>query len=223
MDLKILRPSSSSIWLKCPASYFLSKDSEELFGEEESSVFADAGTYYHQCMENLVKGLPFERNKFCLTLTKEKEIQTNALSSYETFIVPMLQGAEFVTCEERINKGFDNGWGISGQIDLKFIKNGVMNILDYKYGKGIIEATSPQLSCYALLASQGLPVKVWVLQPRVKKPMTSREISVEENLVFESTLRDYINSDLNVETPQCRPELSVCKYCKGGKLCQYKI
>lgn len=220
---QVLRPSSSDLWFSCPASFFLCKDAERLFGVEESSVFADAGTYYHSCMENLVKGKAIERNKLGLVLAKEKEIQDYANKTYEEVIKPLISDCEVLQCERRIKKEICNGWFVSGQIDLMFVKDSTCYIIDYKYGKKPVNVASMQLSCYALLSDTPYDIKVGILQPRLKKSITFRDISKLEVDNLNISLREFIDNELKVEAPRCCPEPKRCKYCYGRKVCNYKI
>lgn len=219
----VLRPSGSDLWFSCPASFFLCKDAERLFGVEESSVFADAGTYYHSCMENLVKGKAIERNKLGLVLAKEKEIQDYANKTYEEIIKPLISGCEDLQCERRINKEICDGWSISGQIDLMFVKDSTCYIIDYKYGKKPVNVASMQLSCYALLSDTPYDIKVGILQPRLKKCITFRDVSKSEISDLRDNIERFIETELDVTAPRCCPEPKRCKYCYGRKVCNYKI
>ena len=149
----VLSASSSERWLNCPPSARLSEAYED-----RGSDYAAEGTDAHTLCEFRLKqalGIPVEDPIENLSwYNEEMEECANAYASYVMELLSMEKlfcSDPVVMIEQRVDfsRWVKDGFGTA---DCIVIADGVMNICDYKHGKGV-EVTAvdnPQMKLYAL-------------------------------------------------------------------------
>lgn len=149
----ILSASSSERWLNCTPSARLCENYED-----KVSDYAAEGTDAHSLCEFRLKqalGLPAEDPTSNLTWYNEE--MEECAAGYAAYVVELLETAKqtcgdpVVMIEQRVDfsRWAQNGFGTA---DCIIIADGVMNICDYKHGKGVeVSAVeNPQMMLYAL-------------------------------------------------------------------------
>lgn len=149
----ILSASSSERWLNCPPSARLCEAYED-----KGSDYAAEGTDAHTLCEYRLKqalGIPAEDTIENLGWYNEE--MEECAAGYAAYVVELLETAKqtcsdpVVMIEQRVNfsRWVKEGFGTA---DCIIIADGVMNICDYKHGKGVeVSAVgNPQMRLYAL-------------------------------------------------------------------------
>ena len=226
MSHALLGPSGAKRWMSCtPSARF-----EEQFAESESN-FAAEGTAAHALAEAILS----EDKKAFATAKKSKyyngEMQ-EAIDGYVEIVTEKFNEAKarsvdaILMLEQRLDfshwvpEGFGTG-------DVVIIADGVLEVIDLKYGKGVpVEAEdNPQLRLYGLGAYNAYNilydidlVRMTIVQPRLDS-VTTDEISVKDLIAWadeEVKPRadlawagegEYISGDH-------------CKFCKGKVRCR---
>ena len=172
----VLSASSSERWLNCPPSARLCENYED-----KGSDYAAEGTDAHALCEFRLKqalGIPAEDPIENLTWYNE-EMEDYA-AGYAAYVMELLETAKqtcsdpVVMIEQRVDftRWVPDGFGTA---DCILIADGVMNIVDYKHGKGVeVSAVeNPQMMLYALGALEifdGIyditEVRMTIYQPR---------------------------------------------------------
>jgi len=194
----LLGASAAHRWMHCPPSARLTEDMED-----SSSIFAQEGTLAHELGE-------LELNYQLKNITKRKynaelkKIQADELYSadmpdhvgvYTGYVMERLAEAKarskdaLAFLEQRLDfsswvpEGFGTG-------DTVIISDGVIEIVDLKYGKGVEVSAidNPQMMLYALGAYHEYDwlyaperVKMTIVQPRIDN-ISSFEMTVEDLL-----------------------------------------
>lgn len=196
----VLSASSSHRWLCCPPSARLADRFSE---SNRTSVYAEEGTLAHEfCNLELDawRGVLDEKTakKERTKLKKDKMYKAEMdgyVADYVTYVRELFAEAQQRTpdavllVEERLDYSHYAPEG-EGTGDCCIIGDGIMDIIDYKYGKGIpVSATeNSQLMLYALgalikyeLMYDIHTVRLHIFQPRtVPQNINSWEISVTE-------------------------------------------
>lgn len=231
----ILSPSSAQRWLNCTPSARL----EQQF-PDKAGVAAEEGTLAHSLGELLIR-------KSLKEVTKKQfekllaEIQKNSLyepamlgyaEDYATFVMEKFSEAQshtkdaMIFLEQRLNltdyvpDGFGTG-------DAGIIANHVLDIIDLKYGKGVVVSAenNKQMMLYALgwlrefdfLYSINV-VRMTIYQPRIDN-ISTFEMSVEE-------LKSWANNELIPKAQMAFDGVgeflpgSHCKFCKIRATCR---
>lgn len=191
----ILSASGASRWLNCTPSARL----EEEYGEKKSSEFAAEGTLAHEIAElmlrrNVLKEI--DDDTYNKELNKHKQ---NSLFNTEMLdVLPMYVDYCWSTYQERGLETKQVDFLIEEKLDFKdyvpesfgtadcvILADGILEVIDLKYGKGIkVSAENNcQLMLYGLgaMAKLGLfydikSVKLTIIQPRLES-ISSWEIS----------------------------------------------
>ena len=149
----ILSASSSDRWLHCPPSARLCEAYED-----KGSDYAAEGTDAHTLCEFRLKqalGIPAEDPIENLSWYNEE--MEECAAGYAAYVVELLETAK-LTCsdpvvmiEQRVDfsRWVQDGFGTA---DCILIADGVLNIVDYKHGKGVevSAVANPQMQLYAL-------------------------------------------------------------------------
>lgn len=190
----ILSPSAAHRWMNCTAAPMLEKDVED-----KGSVFAEEGTLAHAyCAKKLKKFLKLD--------TSGEEIEISALNdkyhtgemdeytdNYKVIVLEKFNAARKRTRDARLlvevrldfSRYVPEAFGTSDAI---IIADGVMEVIDFKYGKGVrVSATeNPQMMIYALGAWDAFnfeydirKVRMTIVQPRIDN-MSEYELTAEE-------------------------------------------
>lgn len=231
----LLSASGSSRWLNCTPSARL----EEKRKESETSVYAQEGTLAHEfgdiCLRNFngeisSKVFTTEMSKLRKDklYTKEMEPEVGKYINYvtESFNVARSKtpGAILIV-EERLDFSHivENGFGTG---DACIIADGVLWVIDLKYGKGVrVEATNnPQLKLYGLGALRAFElmydihtVRLVVMQPRLDH-ISEWDISVDDlnnwgaEVVKPKALQAYAGKGTQKAGDWCR-------WCKVSGMC----
>ena len=222
----LLSASSAHRWLKCTPSPVL-----ELQFEEQSSAFADEGTAAHALAEYKLRrylGQECERpeseyeNEEMERCTEEyleyaAELITQAKTISKDTIILIEQKLDF-SCY--VPEGFGTG-------DLIVISDNVLEICDFKYGKGIEVSSenNPQMKLYALGALNLFgslydikAVRMHIFQPRLENISIS-EISVDELTEWaETELKEKAGLAIKGEGKFLPGEH--CRFCKARHKCR---
>lgn len=184
----LLAASHAERWIACPPSARLEEKFRESCGEE-TSVYAEEGTLAHEFAELRMRKIDgsITPAEFNIRLEKlrshelySEEIEEN-VDKYTSYILEAYASAKTKTTdpvlfiEERLDFSsiVPDGFGTG---DAGIIADGVMEIIDLKYGKGIrVDAKeNPQLMLYALGALYAYEmmydihqVKMTIVQPRM--------------------------------------------------------
>ena len=172
----ILSASSSERWLHCPPSARLCEAYED-----KGSDYAAEGTDAHALCEFRLKqalGIPTENPVESLSWYNEE--MEECAAGYAAYVVELLETAKqtctdpVVMIEQRVDfsRWVQEGFGTA---DCILIADGVLNIVDYKHGKGVeVNAVAnPQMKLYALGALEIFDgiydidiVRMTIFQPR---------------------------------------------------------
>lgn len=180
-----LSASGSKRWMSCTPSVRL----EESF-EETTSVFAEEGTAAHELSEIMLayelgntKKPTYTRalNKFMKENTYYSEEMKDYVEEYVAYVMERVNAMRaktkdaLVLIEQRLDfsEWVPDGFGTG---DVLIIGDGLMEIIDLKYGKGVVvEAEdNPQMKLYALGAMHAhdmlydiREVSMTIMQPRL--------------------------------------------------------
>lgn len=179
----VLSASSSERWLNCPPSARLCEAYED-----KGSDYAAEGTDAHTLCEYRLKqalGIPVEDPIENLSWYNEE--MEECATGYATYVVELLETAKqtcsdpVVMIEQRVDfsRWVQEGFGTA---DCILIADGVLNIVDYKHGKGVEVSAegNTQLSLYSLGALEIFDgiydidrVCVHIFQPRKSNVVSS--------------------------------------------------
>jgi len=232
----LLSASGSDRWMSCtPSPRF-----EEEFPEQESSVYAEEGTLAHEFgdidLRLYVGELSKKQHRFAVRKLKKHE-----LYSEEEMLDEVAKYTEYVTLQfeeaKRLNSGavllverkvdltdyIENGFGTT---DSTIISDGVLEVIDLKYGKGVQVSAedNSQLKLYGLgsLKEHELlydihTVRLTIVQPRLNT-ISVWEISAED-------LLDWAENEVLPRAQQAyagEGELVAgdhCKWCRAKNRC----
>lgn len=179
----VLSASSSERWLNCPPSARLCEAYED-----KGSDYAAEGTDAHTLCEYRLKqalGIPAEAPIENLSWYNEE--MEECAAGYAAYVVELLETAKqtcsdpVVMIEQRVDfsRWVQEGFGTA---DCILIADGVLNIVDYKHGKGVEVSAegNTQLSLYSLGALEIFDgiydidrVCVHIFQPRKSNVVSS--------------------------------------------------
>lgn len=222
----ILGASSSHKWLNCPPSARL----EEQF-ENPTSVYAEEGTLAHSLGEALISN----------DSKAIKEIKGNPLynsdmqqhcEDYRDFVLELLNEAKAITpdasllLEQRLDfsKWVEEGFGTG---DAVIVADGVMRIIDLKYGQGVEVSAheNTQMMLYALGAYNSFEmlydiqsIIMIIYQPRIKN-YSSYEISVVDLLTWAVNVL-VPAAKLAYEGKGSYKAGDHCRFCRAKHLCK---
>ena len=199
----LLSPSSAHRWLHCTASPRL-----EEHEEDKGSIFAQEGTLAHAYCARALKrflGLPTDGED--AEIDSLSELHDNAMdehvAGYAATVLGKLEAARKMTPDARllVETRLDFSEWVPeafGTADAVIIADGVMDVIDFKYGRGVrVDAdNNPQMMIYALGALRlfdleyGISqVRMTIIQPRLDH-VSEWETSAAELLSWaEKTLR----------------------------------
>ena len=224
--------------MACPGSV-----REEARYPDESGAAAIDGTHSHTLLEHCIKGgladptnmvgvrLKDDDGEF--VVDADRAARVKVAIDYIRSRMAELPFCE-VLAERKVNPAYYLGRDdLSGTADVQIRAPGILEIIDYKDGMGIVEAAdNPQLELYALgaLASLGVPinqptgydvVRMTIVQPKlVVKGMpavTTHEVKVTDLL---AKLGNYVVKAAATDAPDA-PLVSGdhCKFCRHKGAC----
>lgn len=229
----LLSPSASHRWLHCTAAPRLEEGIKD-----EGSDYAAEGTLAHAyCAMKLKEflGLPTDGEKEEIAALQEK-YGTGEMSeytdTYATIVLEKFNAARAVTpdaqllVETRLDFS-DYVPDAFGTADAIIIADGTMEIIDFKYGKGVkVSAVeNPQMMIYALGAYARFAfeyridnLRATIVQPRIDN-LSEYEITVEELTSWASNvLTTAAEKAYKGEGPQTPG--SWCQFCKVKNQCR---
>lgn len=228
----ILSPSAAHRWLNCTAAPLFEKDVED-----KGSTFAEEGSLAHaycakKLKEFLGKGVS-EENKEIAELNEQYHSgeMDEYTDTYKTIVLEKFNAARAKTKDAQLlvevkldfSHYVPNAFGTS---DAVIIADGCMEVIDFKYGKGVkVSAVeNPQMMIYALGAWDLFnfeynitKVKMTIVQPRL------------DNLSeFEISVGDLINWAVDVLEPKAKEAYAGgtqkpgdwCQFCKVKAKCR---
>lgn len=229
----LLSPSAAHRWMNCGAAPRL----EATVPDTESS-YAQEGTLAHAYCARKLKdylGLP--------TAAEEREIAELAdmyhtgemdeyTDAYAAIVLEKLNSARMVTRDARllVETRLDFSAYVPeafGTSDATIIADGCMEIIDFKYGKGVkvSAVNNPQMMIYALGAYEAYnfeyrieSVRMTIVQPRIDN-LSEFEMTVPELLEWaENELRPKAAAAYAGDAPQSPGDW--CQFCKVKCRCK---
>lgn len=234
----LLSASGASRWLNCTPSARLEEKFEES-SPSSTSVYAEEGTLAHEFGDiNLRKAAGQITKKVYdaeIKKLRAHELYTDEMEGevdkYVTYVLETLAVARQSTSdavlmiEERLDFSHlvEQGFGTG---DAGVIANGVAEIIDLKYGKGIRVSAeeNPQLMLYASGALRGFEllydihtIRMTIVQPRLDH-ISSWEISVKDLIKWgEQTVKPAATKAYSGKGLQKAGDH--CKWCKVKAMC----
>ena len=220
----ILSPSAAHRWMNCTAAPLLEKDVED-----KGSTFAEEGTLAHAyCAKKLKEflGLSVDDENAEIAQLAEKYHSGEMdeyTDTYKTIVLEKFNAARTKTKDAQLlvevkldfSHYVPDAFGTSDAI---IIADGVMEVIDFKYGKGVkVSAVeNPQMMIYALGACDLFnfeyniqKVRMTIVQPRI------------DNLSeFEINATDLINWAVDELQPKAKEAYAGGKQ-KPGEWCQF--
>ena len=227
----LLSASSSKQWLNCPPSARL----QENF-PNESSVYAEEGTFAHSICEYKVKKYLHERVRRPQSeefYTEELEQSTDAYYEFVVGVVEEMKrnGCEpLVLVEERVDYSHIAPSGF-GTADMLIIGHdaegrGILHICDYKNGKGVfVDAHhNSQMMLYAIGALHAYGyiypieiVRMSIIQPRLDN-ISTYECSREELEAWGESIKDTAKMAYEGKGEQKAGDW--CRFCRAKPVCR---
>ena len=239
-----LSPSRAHRWMVCPGSI----REEAKYPEQDGGPAAKDGTHSHTLLEHCVKAqladptamvgvkMKDHEGEFVVDADRAARVKS-AIEYLKSRVNEIVTGGHFpeVLAENRVNPAWLIGRDdLSGTVDVQIRGGGVVEIIDYKDGMGVVSAKdNKQLEQYAMgvLASFKLPVnaeypyhtvKLTIIQPKLAikgmPPITSHTLSTKEMLdkIPEMVVKAKATEDPNAPLV---PGDSQCKFCRAKGSC----
>lgn len=218
----ILRPSSASRWIACPASVRLS----EGVPYEPAGEAAQIGTAIHALAEKCFgTGEAAEaylgKSVEGITMTQENVDFAQAHLDHITNLKSEL-GA--VKVEQYVTVIDNTAVKLGGTADVIGFGNGILEIADLKTGRGYVDADSDQMKIYALgtlakIKSKPVEtVRLSIIQPH-SGPTRTHTMTVDElNSWKADVLIPAIAESANKDA-QPKPSTDACRYCPAKVIC----
>ena len=227
----LLSASSSKQWLNCPPSARL----QEQF-PNESSVYAEEGTFAHSVCEYKVKKYLHERVKRPQSEEYYSEELEQSTDTYYEFVVSVIEemkqgGCEpLVLVEERVDYSHiaPSGFGTADMVVIGHDADGrgILHICDYKNGKGVfVDADhNSQMMLYALGALHAYgyiytieTVRMSIIQPRLDNISTC-EMTAVELAAWGESIRE--TAKLAYEGKGEQKAGDWCRFCRAKPVCR---
>lgn len=224
----VLSASSANRWLHCPPSVRLSEGYMD-----KASVFAMEGTSAHElCEYKLRSALGMEAENPTENLDFYNTEMEECAEGYATYILELVEKAKeicsdpVVMVEQRVDfsRYVPEGFGTA---DCIIIADKILNIVDYKHGKGVEVSAenNPQMKLYALGALELFDclydiskVQMTIFQPRLS--------NVSVFVMNKADLLNWANDELTTKAElafEGKGELCCgewCKFCKAKANCK---
>lgn len=227
----LLSASSSKQWLHCPPSVRL----QEGF-PNESSVYAEEGTFAHEICEYKVKKYLHQRVKRPQSEEYDTEEIEQITDIYAEFVIGIIEKMKENGCEplafveERVNYSHiaPSGFGTADMLIIGKDENGkgILHIVDYKNGKGVFVDVdhNSQMMLYALggLATYGFLydieiVRMSIIQPRLDN-ISTFECSRQELEEWGESIKPI--AKLAYEGKGEQKPGDWCRFCRAKPVCK---
>ena len=226
----VLSASSSKQWIHCPPSARL----QEPF-PNDSSVFAEEGTWAHELCEYNVNKYLHERKKRPQSEFYTEEIE-QATDIYAEFVISIIEGMKrngvepLCFVEERLD--FSNivpeGFGTGDMIILGKDEQGrgLIHICDYKNGKGVfVDAhENSQMMLYATGALNAYGyiyeieiVRMSIIQPRLEN-ISTYEMTADDLRTWGESIKPIAQMAFEGKGEQNPGEW--CRFCRAKPVCK---
>lgn len=231
----VLSASGAHRWLYCTPSARL----EEQFPDSTSEA-AREGTLAHELSElkirHFVHTADFGKAKYTRAVNKLKkdELWQNEMDGYTEEYLDYVK-ASFLgfpaTPYAAIEKQVDFSTYVPegfGTADCILIGSGMLQIIDFKYGKGVPVSAegNPQLALYALGAYESYKflypitkIKLSIVQPRLPDGISDWECSLEELLSFGEFAKKKADLAWKGEGTYS-PGEKTCRFCRAKAQCR---
>ena len=226
----VLSASSSKQWIHCPPSARL----QEPF-PNDSSVFAEEGTWAHELCEYKVKKYLHERKKRPQSEFYTEEIE-QATDIYAEFVISIIEGMKrngvepLCFVEERLD--FSNivpeGFGTGDMIILGKDEQGrgLIHICDYKNGKGVfVDAhENSQMMLYATGALNAYGyiyeieiVRMSIIQPRLEN-ISTYEMTADDLRTWGESIKPIAQMAFEGKGEENPGDW--CRFCRAKPVCK---
>lgn len=233
----LLSASGAHRWLECTPSAQL-----ELQFPQSTSEYAEEGTAAHELCEltarywlGEISEAEYENQRDELAKGKYYNVEMQECANdYAKFVAEKTAAARetcedaFTALEVRVDfsKYVKDGFGTG---DCIIVSDNVLEIIDFKYGKGVrVEAAgNPQMKLYALGAYLEYntlfdidSVRMTIFQPRLSGVQSSDEITVKELLEW---AEKYVKPRAKLAYKgegEFAPSEEVCKFCRAKAQCK---
>lgn len=224
----VLSASSANRWLHCPPSVRLSEGYMD-----KASAFAMEGTSAHElCEYKLRSALGMEAENPTENLDFYNTEMEECAEGYATYILELVEKAKetcsdpVIMVEQRVDfsRYVPEGFGTA---DCIIIADDILNIVDYKHGKGVEVSAedNPQMKLYALGALELFDclydiskVQMTIFQPRLS--------NISVFVMDKADLLNWANDELTAKAElafEGKGELCCgewCKFCKAKSNCK---
>lgn len=233
----LLSASGAHRWLECTPSAQL-----ELQFPQSTSEYAEEGTAAHELCEltarywlGEISEAEYENQRDELAKGKYYNAEMQECANDYAKLVAEKTAAARETCEDAFtalevrvdfSKYVKDGFGTG---DCIIVSDNVLEIIDFKYGKGVrVEAAgNPQMKLYALGAYLEYntlfdidSVRMTIFQPRLSGVQSSDEITVKELLEW---AEKYVKPRAKLAyrgEGEFAPSEEVCKFCRAKAQCK---
>lgn len=226
----LLGASSAARWIACPPS---ARATEHLPGE--TSKYAEEGTRAHEVCEGTLRHrlAEWEHDQpvnFLLKAPDNPPEMLKAANQYVDFVhlqwgLYLHQPEVFIEQEVDVSQWVPGGFGTC---DCLLIGDGILHIIDFKYGQGVPvnPERNPQLMYYALGAYALLDgieevstVRLSIVQPRMQEEPQTWEISLADLLTWaRDVLQPAAEMAWKGEGEFCTGPH--CRFCKAHPTCR---
>ena len=238
-----LSPSKRHRWALCPGSI----REEAKFPDEGSGAAAIDGTHSHTLLEHCIKGgladpkdmigvrMKDHDGEFVVDADRAERVKIAI--EYIRTRVAAFNGLAEVIAEERVDpQWFTHRDDLSGTVDVQIIGGGVLEIVDYKDGMGVVSAENNlQLEQYAIgkLAECRLgwnvphhypwsEIRMTIVQPKLMlrgmSGISTWTVTTKQLLDRVSVLSNEARATDNPDAPLV-PGESQCKFCRAKGSC----
>lgn len=226
----VLSASSSKQWLHCPPSARL----QENF-PNESSVYAEEGTWAHELGEYKIKKYLHERKKRPQSEFLTEEID-QATDVYADFVISIIEemkrnGSEpLCLVEERLDFSHivPDGFGTGDMVIIGKDADGrgLLHICDYKNGKGVfVDAhENSQMMLYAIGALNAYgyiygieTVRMSIIQPRLEN-ISTFEMTADDLRAWGESIRPIAKMAFEGNGEQHPGDW--CRFCRAKPVCK---
>lgn len=226
----VLSASSSKQWLHCPPSARL----QESF-PNDSSVYAEEGTWAHELGEYKIKKYLHERKKRPQSEFLTEEID-QATDVYADFVITIIEemkwnGSEpLCLVEERLDFSHivPDGFGTGDMVIIGKDEDGrgLLHICDYKNGKGVfVDADhNSQMMLYAIGALNAYgyiygieTVRMSIIQPRLEN-ISTFEMTADDLRAWGESIRPIAKMAFEGKGEQHPGDW--CRFCRAKPVCK---
>lgn len=225
---KLFSPSASARLLTCPGS---AKASEGI--PEQQSLFASEGHDAHALAEiRLSEKLGFETKEKIEDLIWYNKEMEDYISDYVSYVMDTIAQVKktcpdaTVLVEQRVAaEKYDKS--LFGSTDVAIIADGVLQIIDLKYGRGVPVSAenNTQEMCYGLCAMETFgslydieTIKLCIFQPRLNN-VSEWSLSVEDLYKWADDILKPGIEKIKAGSEEFHPSRH-CIFCKAKPLCK---